>query len=115
MENGEVLYQKFRTSSQERVRLALALQGFFQGQIEKAYLQEFAQYLKRRIRPAAEALIKADELPKLQRLEELGWMDASIVEDCLETAIRLEKTQAFLWLLGVKAEKYGFFDRDFDL
>ncbi|MGN0978015.1 MAG: hypothetical protein ACI4PH_08175 [Faecousia sp.] len=115
MTDGEMLYQKFRASSQEPVRLELALQGFFLEEADETPRQEFANYLKRRIRPAAEALIKADDLPKLQTLEELGWLNANLVEDCLEMAIRLKKTQAFLWLLGVKAEKYGFPDRNFDL
>lgn len=114
MTNAEMLYQKFRASSQEPVRLELALQVFFLEETTGLPQQEFANYLKRRIRPAAEALIKADDLPKLQKLEKLGWMDAAIVEDCLETAIGLKKIQAFIWLLGLKAEKYGFPDRTFE-
>lgn len=115
MTDGEMLYQKFRASSQEPVRLQLALQGFFLEEAGEMPRQEFANYLKRRIRPAAEALMKTDDLPKLQALEELGWLNSDLVEDCLEIAVRLKKTQAFIWLLGVKAEKYGFSDRIFDL
>lgn len=115
MENERVLYQKFRTSRQERVRLELALRGFFQEETEEKHRLEYAQYLKRRIRPAAEALIGSDDLEHLQSLETLGWMDAAVVEDCLKTAIRLKKTQAFLCLLDVKAKKYGFPDKLFDL
>lgn len=115
MTNGEMLYQKFRSSSQERVRLELALQGFFLEETEESCRQAFAQYLQRRIRPAAQALIQADALPQLQKLEACGWLAANVVEDCLIAAIRLKKTQAFIWLLGLKAEKYDFSDRKFDL
>lgn len=113
MENGSM--EKFRTSRQERVRLELALQGFFQEELEESQREEFAGYLKRRIRPAAETLIASDDLEHLETLEKLGWMDEAVVEDSLKEAIRLKKTQAFLWLLDVKAEKYGFPDKRFDL
>lgn len=114
MENA--FYQKFLASRQEPVRLELALQGYFLNEeIPDAQRKVFADYLRRRIRPAAEALMQREELSKLQTLEAQGWMDAALVEDCLRTAIRLKKTEAFIWLLGVKAEKYGFSDRVFDL
>lgn len=115
MENERILYQKFCTSRQERVRLELALWGFFQEETEQNHRQEYARYLQRRIRPAVEALIASDDLEHLQSMEALGWLDEAVVEDCLKAAIRLKKIQAFLWLLGIKAEKYGFPDRGFDL
>lgn len=116
MEQDEILYQKFITSKQEPVRLELALRGFFlRDGIAREQRKALRDYLQRRIRPAAEALIKEDDLPKLRALEELGWMDASVIEECLNTAIRLKKTEAFIWLLGVKTEKYGFQDKNFEL
>ena len=108
MENGDALYQKFMSSKQAPVRLELALSGFFQP-------DGYTDYLRLRIRPAAEALIQRDALDKLQVLEELGWMDASVIEDCMDYAIRNQKTQAFIWLLERKTRKYGFHDRSFDL
>ena len=116
MENGNALYQKFMSSRQATVRLELALLGFFQkdGYTDKQHC-DFGSYLRLRIRPAAEALIQRDALDKLQALEELGWMDASVIEDCMDYAIRNQKTQAFIWLLERKTRKYGFHDRCFDL
>ena len=67
------------------------------------------------LQKAAEALIQRDALDKLQVLEELGWMDASVIENCMDYAIRNQKTQAFIWLLERKTRKYGFHDRSFDL
>lgn len=116
MENGDALYQKFMSSKQAPVRLELALSGFFQpdGYTDKQH-RDFGDHLRLRIRPAAEALIQRDALDKLQVLEELGWMDASVIENCMDYAIRNQKTQAFIWLLERKTRKYGFHDRSFDL
>ena len=74
MENGDALYQKFMSSKQAPVRLELALSGFFQpdGYTDKQH-RDFGDYLRLRIRPAAEVLIQRDALDKLQVLEELGW------------------------------------------
>lgn len=115
VEKGELLYRKFQSSAQEPVRLELALQGYFLDEIAETPKQTFESYLKRRIRPAAEALLKADDLPRLQRLADLGWLDASVVDSCLDAAIRLKKTEAFVWLLGLKAEQFGFPDRNLEL
>ena len=116
MENGDALYQKFMSSKQAAVRLELALLGFFQsdGYTDKQH-RDFGDYLRLRIRPAAEALIQRDALEQLQTLEELGWMDASVIEDSMDYAIRNQKTQAFIWLLEQKTRKYGFHDRSFAL
>lgn len=116
MENGDALYKKFMSSKQAAVRLELALLGFFQsdGYTDKQH-RDFGDYLRLRIRPAAEALIQRDALEQLQTLEELGWMDASVIEDSMDYAIRNQKTQAFIWLLERKNRKYGFHDRSFAL
>ena len=73
MENGDALYQKFMSSKQAPVRLELALSGFFQpdGYTDKQH-RDFGDYLRLRIRPAAEALIQRDALDKLQVLEGTG-------------------------------------------
>ena len=98
------------------MRLELALQGYFgeEGITEQQKLA-FGAYLKRRIRPAAQALIRRDDLDKLQTLESMGWLNGSLLEECLDMAIALKKTEAFVWLLTRKAEAYGFHDRNFDL
>ena len=77
--------------------MELALSGFFQpdGYTDKQH-RDFGDYLRLRIRPAAEALIQRDALDKLQVLEELGWMDASVIEDCMDYAIRNQNTGVYL-------------------
>ena len=54
----DMRYEKFQTTGQERVRLACALEGFFlTNECEEEKKTAYGQYLKRRIRPAMEALI----------------------------------------------------------
>lgn len=116
MENAAVLYQRFMSASREPVRLELALRGFFaEGELEDIQHRTFADYLKRRIRPAMESLMKADNLSGLRKIESLGWLDEKLTEEGLDMAIRLKKTEIFIWLLGIKADKYGFRDRSFEL
>ena len=47
-------------------------------------------------------------------MEALGWLRPELVEEGLLYAIRQKKSQAFLCLLKIKAEAYGFRDRNFD-
>lgn len=115
MPNKEMRFEKFQTSSQAPVKLKLALEGFFREDTPQDMLEAYEAYLKQRIRPALEALIAADDLPKLERLEAMGWLNAALTEDALGMAIRWKKTEIFLWLLNQKADKYGFSDRDFSL
>ena len=54
----DMRYEKFQTTGQERIRLACALEGFFlTNECEEEKKTAYGQYLKRRIRPAMEALI----------------------------------------------------------
>lgn len=112
---AKAMYEKFLSSQQAAVRLELALNGFFS---EEAFTcqqkQAFADYLKTRIRPAVQSLIEQDDTDKIQRMDALDWMSASIVDENILYAIRQNKTQGFLCLLKIKAEKYGFHDRNFD-
>lgn len=115
-QEGDKLYQKFNGTTQEPVRLAVALRGFFLADgVTESQREVFGAYLKRRIRPTAEALIEAEALPQLQQLEALGWLDAALVDAFLQSAIRQRKTSVTVWLLQLKTQKYGFRDRDFTL
>ena len=60
---GELLYQRFLNTAQETVRLTAALEGFFlEADIEESQRDAYAAYLKRRIRPAMERLIRAGKI-----------------------------------------------------
>lgn len=115
MTSEEILFQKFENSSQEAVRLNLAISGYFQENTHDVIREKYEAYLRRRIRPTLEALIAADDLTNLQKLENSGWLSAALIETGLETTIRLKKTELFVWFLNLKAEKYGFSGRNFSL
>lgn len=115
MTGQEALYQKFLSSQQAAVRLELALNGFF---AEDRFLphqrQAFADYLKLRILPALRSMIDGEDVDRIRQADDLGWLSASVAEEGLLYAIRQQKSQCFLCLLQIKAEKYGFQDRNLD-
>ena len=60
--------------------MAGALAGFFlEADIEESQRDAYAAYLKRRIRPAMERLIRENALEKMDVLEQRGWVHAGSV------------------------------------
>ena len=111
-------YQKFRTTKQETLRLQAALAGFFEE--EKAGITaerkgEYAAYLKKRIRPALQALLKENRINEMEKLQKLGWFGAEILEELIVKAQEEGRLSAVIRLMRVKAEKYGYKDRDFEI
>ena len=113
MGDGNALYQSFLSAAREPVRLDLAARCYFSGEASPEESRELEAYLKRRVRPLMELLMQQDALPKLEQLA--GWLTPQLAEDGLDMAVRLKKTEAFVWLLRWKAEHSGFSDRDFSL
>ena len=115
---AEQNYQKFRTTKQETLRLQAALAGFFEE--EKAGITaelkgEYAAYLKKRIRPALQALLKENRIDEMEKLQKLGWFGAEILEELIVKAQEEGWFSAVIRLMRVKAEKYGYKDRDFEI
>lgn len=115
---AEQNYQKFRTTKQETLRLQAALAGFFEE--EKAGITaerkgEYAAYLKKRIRPALQALLKESRIDEMEKLQKLGWFGAEILEELIVKAQEEGRFSAVIRLMRVKAEKYGYKDRDFEI
>ncbi len=108
-------YQKFITSRQEPLRLSIALDGFFREDAAAEAREAYGQYLRRRLQPAAAALIEADDTVRLARLAEQGWFTAKQTDDFIRLAREKERTAALVWLLRWKGEHYGFRDKDFSL
>ncbi len=104
-------YQKFQESKQAAVKLDIALEDFFRE--EETHREVYGQYLRQRIRPAVEELIRREDLEKLEQLNQLGWLPP--VDDFLKLAAREKKNAAFVWLLRLKQEKYGFCEESFSL
>ncbi|MCI7639287.1 MAG: hypothetical protein MSS60_05615 [Clostridiales bacterium] len=113
MSKADAVFQQFRTAVREQARLPLAVEAYFSGETTPEQTRELESYLKRRIRSLMELLIREDQLPKLEAIAD--WLNPGLVEDGLDMAIRLKKSEAFVWLLKWKAEHCGFSDRDFTL
>ncbi len=101
MDRDQERLKKFRESGQEAVRLQLALEAYrdSEGLSPKAR-EAYRAYLRRRRRPAAEAVIRDGSLEQLQRL----WVDGILTErdreDCLEKAWQAGQAEMAAWLLG---------------
>lgn len=113
MSKADAVFQQFRTAAREQVRLPLAVEAYFSGETTPEQTRELESYLKRRIRSFLELLIREDQLTKLEAIAD--WLNPGLAEDGLDMAIRLKKSEAFVWLLKWKAEHSGFSDRDFTL
>ena len=113
MSKADAVFQQFRTAAREQVRLPLAVEAYFSGETTPEQTRELESYLKRRIRSFLELLIREDQLTKLEAIAD--WLNLGLAEDGLDMAIRLKKSEAFVWLLKWKAEHSGFSDRDFTL
>ena len=115
MSEMDGLFARFQSASREDVRLELALEGYFSGQATEAQNQVLEDYLRRRLRPAMELLLREGRTEELEQLLEQGWLTAGLLEDGLSLAISLKSTEGFVLLLRRKAELVGFSDRAFSL
>ncbi len=70
------------------------------------------QYLKRRIRPAMEALI-GKRTWENELLESFGWFGAEELENFICTARRERKLESLVWLMRLKDQKYGYKEKKF--
>ena len=111
----EGIMQRYHSAAREQVRLPLAAQAYFSGEATEDQTRELELYLKRRTRSFVELLIREDELPRLEALAQAGWLNPGLVEDGLDMAMRMKKSEDYVWLLNWKANHYGFADRDFTL
>ena len=103
-------YERFLELKQEPRRLAIALDEYF---TDAAHREAYGAYLQRRIRPAAAALLEAEDLDRLEGLRQ--WFTAPLVDELLQTAIRLQRPAGIVWLLLVKREQFGFTGHRFPL
>jgi hypothetical protein len=106
--------QKFLESKQEPLRLAIALERFFE--TEQPELKErYGRYLKMRIRPAMERLIETGALRKIEELIGYADLDERMLDEFMEMAMKRKQTEILVYLLKRKREQFGFSDRDFSL
>lgn len=113
----ETRYQKFLESKQEKLRLEIALQDFFEVSDTQEMLSEekekrevYGAYLKKRIRPAMELLIKQGDVKRTAGLAGQGWFGEKELDSFLALALKQENRAVLLWLLHYKHRKFGFRD-----
>lgn len=109
------IYQRFRSTGQDPVRLQAALDGFFASDGEEDHRQEYALYLKKRIRPAMEALIRSQQVDRMEALTEQGWYGKKELETFIRTAREEGRLQSMVWLMKQKNDRYGYEDREYSL
>ncbi|MDY4694120.1 MAG: hypothetical protein SO401_11390 [Blautia sp.] len=99
------------------VKLNQALELYFDQQAEKQSREyrEAEKYLKMRIRPAMELLIRLEDTEKMELLENNGWFGEKELENFIKTAEEKDKPRSLIWLLHLKNKKYGYRDQDFTL
>lgn len=110
----DTLYNTFTASKQEAVRLDAALRAL-PLETDPVRLEGYVRYLRRRLRPAVEALVSADDTEGLGRLAALGWLDGGTVDAGAALARRTGKSAALVWLLRWKGEHNAYRDRDLSL
>ena len=113
----EFLYEKFKSTGQEKVKLSCALEGFFPEKEETSEEAKnaYSQYLKRRIRPAMEELIRQENICEMEQLAGMDWFGRNELESFIRTARKEQKLESLVWLMKLKDSKYGYTDRDFTL
>ena len=108
--------EKFLSSRQENIRLAIALERFFELCPEDGLLYErYREYLKKRFRPAMEKLMKARETEKVKVLFGLDTVTPVQMDELLALAQKYGSTESVLWLLSKKEEQFGFGGKDMEI
>ena len=108
--------EKFLSSRQENIRLAIALERFFDLCPEDGLLYaRYREYLKKRFRPAMEKLMKARETEKVKVLFGLDTVPLVQMDELLALAQKYGSTESVLWLLSKKEEQFGFGGKDMEL
>ena len=94
-------WSSFRTTTSEQQRLRAALSGFCELQdLPEEQRAAYTAYLRKRIRPAVEMLIREDDFSKLERIMETGWLSDADRKRFLNLAADQQKWQAFRILLN---------------
>lgn len=94
-------WSSFRTTTSEQQRLRAALSGFCESQdLPEEQRAAYTAYLRKRIRPAVEMLIREDDFSKLERILQTGWLSDADRKRFLNLAADQQKWQAFHILLN---------------
>ena len=94
-------WSSFRTTTSEQQRLRAALSGFCESQdLPEEQRAAYTAYLRKRIRPAVEMLIREDDFSKLENILQTGWLSDADRKRFLNLTADQQKWQAFRILLN---------------
>ncbi|MBQ0000151.1 MAG: hypothetical protein KBT01_01240 [Clostridiales bacterium] len=109
-------YRRFSTTGQSELKLNCALLGYFDlDEVTEAERAEYEKYLKFRVRPASEKIVRMDDTEKLQKLYELGGFTEQQIRVLMGIAGEEGRLSSLAWLLRLKKQNYGYQDKDFSL
>ncbi len=109
------LDRKFLESGQEAQKLGIALQRYFEDDLDGQWKERYEIYLKQRIRPAVSQLIRLGEIEKTKSLVEKDWLGSFALEECIRMSGQEGQLEIQIFLLEWKQKKYGFSDREYTL
>ena len=107
-------YEKFLNSKQPAVKLSIAAEDYFLPEEKEEYRRAYGDYLRSRLRPAAELLVRQEKLSSLEGLWELQCFSESLLNELLSLASREQKNASYVWLLRKKQESFGFSPRAYE-
>lgn len=105
------LMRKFQSASRADIKLACTLLCLRRGNMQ----EPVQKYFLSRLRPAVTELILADEVSLLAALDAYGVYTEKNTDAFLEDAVQNSAQECTVWLLQLKARRFGFRDRDFSL
>lgn len=100
---------KFYSATRADVKLACALICLRRGSLQ----EPVRNYLLSRQRPALTELILADDVSALAAMDAYGVFTSANTDAFLKEAIHSGALECTVWLLQMKARRFGFRDRDF--
>ena len=88
-------WSSFRTTTSEQQRLRAALSSFCESQdLPEEQRAAYTAYLRKRIRPAVEMLIREDDFSKLERILQTGWLSDADRKRFLNLAADQQKNRS---------------------
>lgn len=106
--------EKFESSGQESLRLAIALQRFTEIQ-DPAWKEKYQRYLSLRFRPAMSELIRQGDILKIRRLFQFAPVTETALDAFIDDAALHKQDEILAFLLEFKQEHFGFHDHEFTL
>ena len=106
-------FQKFKESLQAPVRLSIAAEDYWKEPLTAEEAKAYSEYLKQRLRPAAQLLTEREDIERLEGLWNLEAFSPDLLEELLQLAISQHRNASYVWLLKKKQENVGFLPEEF--